>query len=68
MPNSMPHQLISTAILSTMLALASHTHADDAMRDLTAKAETGDAAAQLALAVRYRDGDGATRDGAEATR
>jgi len=69
-PNPVHHQLISTAILSTMLVLAPHTHADDAnaMRDLTAKAETGDAAAQLGLAVRYRDGKGVAKDNAEAMR
>ena len=66
----MHHQLISTAILSTMLVLAPHTQAANAdeMRDLTAKARKGDAAAQLALAVRYRDGKGVTKDNAEAMR
>ena len=53
----MRYELICAAILSAMLGLAPHTHADDAdkLRDLTAKAEKGDAAAQLSLAVRYRD-------------
>ena len=59
-PNPMHHQLLSTAILSTMLAFASHTHAEVAneLWNLTAKAATGDATAQLGLAVRYRDGEG----------
>ena len=51
-----------------MLTLAPPTHADDteALRDLIAKAEKGDAAAQVALAVRYRDGKGVAKDDAEA--
>ena len=66
----MHHQLISTALFLSMLALASPTPADETnvLRELTAKAETGDATAQLALAVRYRDGKGVAQDHAKAMR
>ena len=66
----MHHQLIKIVILFTMLALTPHTHADDANKlpDLIAKAETGDPAAQLSLAVRYRDGEGVEKDSAAAMR
>ncbi len=40
----------------------------DALPDLTAQAEQGDAPAQLALALRYREGDGVARDPAAAMR
>ena len=68
--NYMHHKTICSVILATMLALAPHTHADDAsaLRDLTAKAEKGDDAAQIALAVRFCDGMGVSKDDAEALR
>ena len=61
---------IRTVLLTVILTAASLTHADetDAMTDLTAKAEKGDTGAQLALAVRYRDGKGVAKDYAEAMR
>ena len=66
----MHRTLISAAILTIMLTATSFTHAaeTDALRDLTAKAEQGDAAAQLTLAVRYRDGEGVEKDSAAAMR
>ena len=55
-----------TALFSAMLALTSTTYAadTDALPDLKAKAEKGETAAQLALAVRYRDGKDVEKDNA----
>ena len=66
----MPKQSIHTTLLFAMLVLTPPTHAADAPKlpDLITKAETGDAAAQLALAVQYRDGKGVTKDDSEAMR
>ena len=57
-----------TLILVFMLTAAALSHADDAtaLRDLTTKAEKGDAAAQVALAIRLRDGKGVAKDDAAA--
>ena len=58
--------------LSTSLLLASAIHADSAdsptISDLTAKATNGDAAAQLSLAIKYRDGKEVEKNNAEAMR
>ena len=56
--------------MAAMLSAAMHACADDAdkLHDLTAQAEKGDTAAQLSLAVRYRDGKGVAKDNAEAMR
>ncbi|VTT99785.1 sel1 domain-containing protein : Sel1 domain protein repeat-containing protein OS=Chlorobium phaeobacteroides (strain BS1) GN=Cphamn1_1504 PE=4 SV=1: Sel1: Sel1: Sel1: Sel1: Peptidase_C39_2 [Gemmataceae bacterium] len=63
----MKHRLSVLVVLLAALAPAS---ADDTVstKDLIARANRGDTGAQLALAYRYRDGTGATRDYAEAMR
>ncbi|MFO0910336.1 MAG: hypothetical protein U0794_18660 [Isosphaeraceae bacterium] len=58
--------LFATLVLVTVRLI----HADDSSttKDLIARAGRGDSHAQLALAVRYRDGKGVKRDDAEAMR
>jgi TPR repeat protein len=48
--------------LTTLLALSAEDAAG--FKDLTASAESGDPAAQVALAIRYRDGKGVAKDNA----
>ncbi|HEX8914452.1 MAG TPA: hypothetical protein VF796_19040 [Humisphaera sp.] len=64
--------LLGTATTCLVLLLARHAKADPPaappLADLIEKAKAGDARAQLAVAVRYRDGVGVTRDYAEALR
>lgn len=50
------------ALLSGMTAIASHAEAAEPPGDLEAKAGKGDPAAQLALALRYRDGVDGEKD------
>ena len=61
---------IPTLLAIVCLAYVARARADDAIptNDLIAKAERGDSQAQMALAYRYRDGTGVTRDYAEAMR
>lgn len=63
-------QLLFTTIFTGVIAFAPPSRADDAdqLRDLAAKAEQGESAAQLALAIRYRDGKGVGVDTALAMR
>jgi TPR repeat protein len=55
---------IPAAILTSMIALAPPSPADDAdaPRELTVRAEKGESAAQLALAIPYRDGKDVAKD------
>ena len=61
-------QLLS--IFAIVVISSARVSADDAtaIKDLLAKATQGEARAQLALAYRYRDGQGVKRDYAEALR
>jgi hypothetical protein len=63
----MQPSVFRSIVFSLMLA-ATFSHADEAgaLRELTAKAEKGDAAAQLTLAIRLRDGKGVPKDDAAA--
>lgn len=64
----MHHSLFTATALAVMLAVHSPASAADTgeLRSLTAKAEKGDAAAQHALALRFRDGKDVAKDDAAA--
>jgi TPR repeat protein len=66
----MHRQSACTALISMILAFAPKTRGDDSttVPELLAKAEAGDGAAQLAVAIRYRDAVGVKKDNAEAMR
>src|SRR3954452_25040462 len=67
---TMLRQSLCTVIVSMILILPQKARAEDASTtpELLAKAEAGDGAAQLALAIRYRDAVGVKKDNAEAMR
>lgn len=62
--------LTTMQIAFVVLAILASARADDdaSLKDLIAKARQGDTRSQLALAYRYRDGQGVKRDYAEAMR
>ena len=53
-------------LAASMRATAPKSADTDTLRDLTEKAEQGDTPAQIALALRYRDGTGVEKNDAEA--
>jgi TPR repeat protein len=54
------HTILAITGLTTLLAMSADE--DAGLNDLAARAESGDAAAQVALAIQYRDGKGVAKD------
>ena len=63
--NPSPRRLLA-GILAAWLVSLSVSFADEQIESLRTRAGSGDIKAQLDLAVRYRDGQGVAKDGAEA--